>query len=114
MNICGDGIVVIKDECDDETFNNGEGCNGDCSGPLPDWECVPGDLTKPTNCSLITKISLISNLSRASSYLSLGSMCLTFAGSLSSGPGTFIIINALAISRSLVVFNWHTELELRK
>jgi len=105
MPICGDGIQVKNDECDDGTMGNGEGCNGDCSGPLSGWDCKPGDLTKPTNCTLISPIAIISTLSKASSYLSIGSMCLTLVGSMSSGPGTFLIINAMAISRALVLFN---------
>ena len=41
-------------------------------------------------------------------------MALIFVGSFSSGPGTFLIINALAISRAIVCFNKNTDPDLRK
>lgn len=34
---------------------------------------------------------------------------LTSVGSLSMGPGTFLIVNAIALSRTLTVFNYHMD-----
>jgi len=39
MPICGDGIVVIEEECDDGVAGDDKGCNNECTFPLPGWEC---------------------------------------------------------------------------
>lgn len=51
--ICGDGIVVFGEKCDDGNPGTQRGCNYDCSGALSGWNCTGGNLTNPTNCTLL-------------------------------------------------------------
>jgi len=37
---------------------------------------------------------------------------LSSIGSLSMGPGTFLIVNAIAISRTLTIFNFNMDIAL--
>ncbi len=37
--ICGDGIVVSAEACDDGTPSDGLGCASTCGGPIAGWFC---------------------------------------------------------------------------
>lgn len=37
--LCGDGILVDPETCDDQS-DNGEGCSAGCSGEAPGWTCT--------------------------------------------------------------------------
>ena len=40
-NICGDGILGDKEECDDKNTESGDGCKGDCKQVEEGWQCTP-------------------------------------------------------------------------
>ncbi len=48
--ICGDGIVVQGEVCDDGTELDNKGCNSDCSGDELGYECLGGDLNFESDC----------------------------------------------------------------
>ncbi len=47
-NVCGDGVVVFPEECDDGNTQNGDGCNQDCRLEAP--TCGNGTLEPPEQC----------------------------------------------------------------
>jgi len=52
--ICGDGRLAGIETCDDDFELDGEGCNPNCIGPIPGWNCVGGSYTGPaTVCNEI-------------------------------------------------------------
>ena len=51
-NICGDGLVVGEEICDnaDKVLGDGIKCLDDCSGSHPGWTCTGGSTTTPSVC----------------------------------------------------------------
>jgi len=49
--ICGDGLVVAGEVCDDGNNSDGLGCLADCSGSIDGFACTGGDLTTATICT---------------------------------------------------------------
>lgn len=47
MPVCGDGLVVGKEICDDALKG---GCLSTCEGPNTNFECKGGSLTSPSEC----------------------------------------------------------------
>ena len=52
-NICGDGIVVKGESCDDGNDGDNAGCNDSCTGAIDGWECTPGSLTTASVCTQV-------------------------------------------------------------
>ena len=96
--ICGDGILVGEEPCDDGILGDELGCDDDCSGPLSGWNCTRGNEDKPSNCSLLNSLQTVNAIAQASTYLGFAASIMTSVGSLSMGPGTFLIVNSIAIS----------------
>jgi len=48
MPVCGDGLKVGNEVCDDGVL---VGCLGDCSGPRANFTCTPGSSSSPSVCS---------------------------------------------------------------
>ena len=48
--ICGDGIFVQGEICDDGNTSDADKCLGNCTGPVPGYSCVPGNLTSSSTC----------------------------------------------------------------
>jgi len=81
------------------------------------WKCDNiGDIEgeKPANCSVIGSLGKLTKFQEAVTYISFASTILTFVGSLSSGPGPFLLINAVALMRTFSVFNPKMDEELKK
>ena len=117
LPICGDSLSVLKNECDDGNPFDFEGCISDCSGVMTGWKCDNvGDIEgeKPANCSVIGSLGKLTKFQEAVTYISFASTILTFVVSLSSGPGPFLLINAVALMRTFSVFNPKMDEELKK
>lgn len=56
--ICGDGIQIVPESCDDGTLNN-EGCNPTCSGSLVGWTCSSGTPNSPSICNPICNDGIV-------------------------------------------------------
>ena len=49
--ICGDGISLESETCDDNDMNSQRGCNSSCTGPLNGWSCTTGTSTTASQCN---------------------------------------------------------------
>lgn len=49
--VCGDGLKVFGEICDDGNLINDVGCLADCSGTAPGYLCSGGSTTSPTICT---------------------------------------------------------------
>lgn len=58
MPICGDGLVIPPETCDDGT-NNGIGCAIGCLGIAPGYSCSGGSLTSATICNSLCGNSVL-------------------------------------------------------
>jgi len=47
--ICGDGILVGIETCDDGNSPDNKGCNSTCTGAIPGYSCIPPP-NAPTTC----------------------------------------------------------------
>jgi len=52
---------------------------------------------KPTNCTINNPVTVLNSLQQAATIISLAATALTFVGSLSMGPGTFLLLNTIAL-----------------
>jgi len=96
--ICGDGIVVGEEPCDDGVLKDRKGCSDDCNSALIGWNCTGGDMESPTNCTLNGGLLAASTIAQVSTYIGFAASIMTSVGSLSAGPGTFLIVNAIQIA----------------
>lgn len=48
--VCGDGIVVLGEICDDGDQSDVDKCLADCSGAVPGYSCSGGNRTAPSVC----------------------------------------------------------------
>ena len=48
--ICGDGLRIGSEICDDWDTTDGEGCLPDCLGEIDGWTCSGGDETQEDIC----------------------------------------------------------------
>ena len=60
-NVCGDGLVVRGETCDNEDKIIGDGikCLDDCSGNYIGWLCEGGSTTSPTICDTVCGDSVV-------------------------------------------------------
>lgn len=48
--ICGDGVLVGVETCDDGDISDNFGCNSDCIGSMPNFDCTTSFLNGTTKC----------------------------------------------------------------
>lgn len=49
--ICGDGLKMPSETCDDGNIDNTSKCKADCSGAVAGWTCIGGDSLSASNCN---------------------------------------------------------------
>lgn len=57
-------------------------------------------------------IQAASTMALVSTYMGFAASVLTSVGSLSSGPGTFLIVNAIQIARTTAIYNYKMDVAL--
>ena len=73
VEICGDGIVVGWEICDDGIRLNNKGCLPNCTGSIPGWSCTPGDNITASSCSEICDDGLIVGVETCDDFNQFGS-----------------------------------------
>ena len=50
LPICGDGLNVAGEICDDGDVSGVDKCKTDCSNPVTGWTCSGGSILTPKTC----------------------------------------------------------------